>query len=228
VTASITSRIGKAGVALMLSMGALAATGRKASVAAVEGNLYITLASGERREITSSGRDYDPSLSLDGRYVVFARAVPGPPFDEPPQPRGPQRRSELWMVGADGKDPRRLFSGEVRGGNFRYVEFSAPRLSLDNRYVYFMIPLAAVCGGLVSLDLRTSQVRILTPAIGLTMLDKGAYRGYMVVVRRVDVPIDSEGQGGGTYPFWLYAPNGVPIREIGGDQAGERFIRENR
>lgn len=91
-----------------------------------------------------------------------------------------------------------------------------------------MIPLAAVCDGLVRLDRKTSQVKILTPAIQLTMLGKGTYKGFLVVQRRVDVVPDSEGQGGATYPFWLYSPSGEPIRQIGDDQAGEKFIQENR
>ena len=85
------------------------------------------------------------------------------------------------IVGADGIGPRPLFSGEVRNGDFRYVEFSVPHLSLDNRYVYFAIPLAAVCSGLVRLDRRTSEVRILTPAKAFTVIESGKYRGYLVV-----------------------------------------------
>lgn len=219
--------IGSKGIVLMLSIGALAAAERGASVAAVGGNVYLTRPNGERIEMTSGGHDYDPSLSLDGRYVVFARAVPGPPFRE--GPRGQQDRSELWIVGADGIGPRPLFSGEVRNGDFRYVEFSVPHLSLDNRYVYFAIPLAAVCSGLVRLDRRTSEVRILTPAKAFTVIESGKYRGYLVVMRRVDVFPYALGQGGAALPIWLYSPDGEPVRKIGDDdQAGDRFIRQNR
>ncbi len=218
----------KLGVFLMSAVSALAAVAHGTSVATAEGNVYITRPDGLRTRITSSGKDYDPSLSLDEKYVVFARGVGGPLFREGPQPRGPKERSELWVVGSDGSNARPLFSGEVKYGNFRYVHFSAPHLSSDDRYVFFFVPLAATCDGLVRLDLRTTQVKVLTPAIGLTMLGGSSYRGYLLVQRRVEVPVSGEGQGGAIYPFWLYSPDGQPIREIGNDEAAKAFIQQIR
>jgi len=215
--------IGTAGIALILSVGALAAAGHEVSVAAIEGNVFITLAGGGRRQITFGGKDYDPSLSLDERSVVFARAVQGPAVSTDAQPRGPQDRSELWIVRVDGSDPQRLFSGEVREKDRRYVHFSVPHLSLNNRYVYFLIPYAVVIDALVRLDRTTSRVRILTPAEQFTLLDRGAYKGFLLVQKR------AHEEQGLVYPFWLFSPNGEPIRKVADGEAGAvAFVQQNR
>jgi len=208
----------------MLALAAVTAVAHEVSVVSLDGNVYITRPDGERRQITSTGKDYDPSLSPDGKYVVFARALEGPALPLNSQPR-PQTvpRSELWIVGVGDGSPQRLFSGEVKAKEFRYVNFFKPELSPDNRWVYFLIPYAAVSDALVRLDRKTLQTKILMPAEQFSVLEEGRYKGFLVVQKRVQ---EDEGVA---MPFWLVSPDGEPIRKIADTEAGaQRFIEGQR
>ncbi len=208
----------------MLALAAVTAVAYEVSVLSLEGNAYITRPDGERRQITSTGKDYDPSLSPDGKYIVFARAVEGPALPLASQPR-PQTvpRSELWIAAVDGGSTQRLFSGEVKEKEFRYVNFFKPQLSPDNRWVYFLIPYAAVSDAVVRLDRKTLQTKILTPAEQFSVLKEGRYKGFLVVQKRVQ---EDEGV---SLPFWLVSPDGEPIRKIATTEAGaKRFIEQQR
>ena len=47
------------------------------TVEAKDGNIILHLATGEAKTITTSGKDATPVLSPDGKWIVFARSVPG-------------------------------------------------------------------------------------------------------------------------------------------------------
>jgi Tol biopolymer transport system component len=195
------------------------------SVKASGGNVYVIHPNGERKQVTSGGRDYDPSLSRDGKYIVFARETDGPPLPLAAQPR-PQKvpRSELWRIDVDGANPELLFAGEIKEGNFRYANFSKPQMSPDDHSVYFLIPYAAVTDAVVRLDLKTSQARLLMPCEQFSIIQEGRYGGFLVIQKRV------QEREGIAVSFWLVSPDGEPIRKIADTEAGvKRFIElQNR
>jgi dipeptidyl aminopeptidase/acylaminoacyl peptidase len=71
--------------------------------------------SGEVVVTSGPGRDYDPSVSADGTRVAFTRSGGD---------------SDVWVVGADGSDPRQLT-------NTPAFHESDPAISPDGRRVYF-------------------------------------------------------------------------------------------
>jgi hypothetical protein len=117
-------------IGLVVSLGPLLAAESGPSVDLINGNVFVTIGDGKPRQLTSSGKDYDPSLSPDGKLVVFARAL-GESMDcFEGQPKGLYQHSEVWMVGVDGKGLRRLFAGEIDEGEFRQaacLHFTPPR-----------------------------------------------------------------------------------------------------
>ncbi|MEO8027349.1 MAG: S9 family peptidase, partial [Bryobacteraceae bacterium] len=58
----------------------------------------------------------DPQITKDGTKVIYVLSWPDKMID--------QTHSNLWIVGADGKDPRPLTTGAFRD--------SSPKLSPDN------------------------------------------------------------------------------------------------
>jgi hypothetical protein len=47
------------------------------SVLVRDGNLYVRDGSAQERQLTSTGRDSNPVLAPDGKWVVFVRALAG-------------------------------------------------------------------------------------------------------------------------------------------------------
>ena len=79
----------------------------------------VSLETGERRRIVdqpSGSEDLSPSLSPDGRYLAFVRAM--------------DNRRDVWVTGADGSAPRRLVESNV---NIHSIDWAA-----DSRSVYFV------------------------------------------------------------------------------------------
>src|SRR5205807_5013464 len=74
------------------------------SVSVKEGNIQFTNKTGQTTTLTSSSHDSDPSLSPDGKTIVFARATP-----ERNVPTGSgDDTSEIWLLGVDGKNARKI------------------------------------------------------------------------------------------------------------------------
>jgi Tol biopolymer transport system component len=88
-----------------------------ASMAGGGWDIWVMNADGSgQRQLTAGARsNYGPSVSPDGRYVVFVSNRAGGPFN-------------IWRMDADGSNPLRLTSG--RGENF-------PHVTPDGRWVIY-------------------------------------------------------------------------------------------
>jgi Tol biopolymer transport system component len=81
-----------------------------------EGRIYRFAPSGRGQLLTQSGDAFDPRVSRDGRFIVYAiRKAPD--------------RSEIWMMNVDGGQPRRITTGEHYD--------ASPVLSLSGAAVIF-------------------------------------------------------------------------------------------
>ena len=57
---------------------------------------------GESKTLTTSGRDSEPVLSPDGKWIVFVRTIPSKKISTG---LGDADATELWQIRADGKEP---------------------------------------------------------------------------------------------------------------------------
>jgi Tol biopolymer transport system component len=102
----------------------------------------LDVASGRVRRLTRGARAYDPDVSPDGSALVFARKQGD--------------RSELWLVGLDGRDARPL-TRSARG-----VEWSGPRFSPGGERIVAARLLPGGWLDIVLLDPATGAVEQLT------------------------------------------------------------------
>jgi hypothetical protein len=64
-----------------------------------EGHLYRFAPSGSGQLLTHSGDAFDPHVSMDGQFIVFAV-------------RKAEDKSEIWIMNVDGSQPRRVTAGD--------------------------------------------------------------------------------------------------------------------
>ncbi len=102
----------------------------------------VTLESGKRRRLTRGARAYDPDVAPDGRTIVFARKLGD--------------RSELYLVGIDGRDVRTLTASAAG------VEWAGPRFSPTGASIVASRLLPGGWLDLVLVDPATGAVEQLT------------------------------------------------------------------
>src|SRR3954453_17518639 len=115
---------------------ALPAFGQTVSVK--DGNVQFTDKCGATISLTSSGRDSDPILAPDGKWVAFVRKVDGKKIATGSDQVEP---TELWQVRVDGKEPSLLVkcreSEKIESliGGFENLQFSS-----NGKLLYFVTP----------------------------------------------------------------------------------------
>jgi hypothetical protein len=165
--------------------------------------------------------DYDPSLSTDGKTVIFVRRTLMPAgFEEPANPN--PVNTQIWMANIDGTGKAKMvFAGPIilKGGS-EYATFSKPRIAPDKRHAYFLIDLAVVETGLVRLDLASSQAEFVTAALDYYLIVRGRYVNDLVVQKRKLVEF------GVTTFFWLFTPEGKELGFVGESaEEAQEFLR---
>jgi hypothetical protein len=117
--------------ALLLSAAVFAQPLLPQTVSAVDGNIVSVDESGRANQITSTHLDSEPSLSFDGRQVVFVRGTPNRTVDTG---LGDIEETELWIARLDHQGVmRRAFLGHAGdftpGPNMVMAGFSKPQFS---------------------------------------------------------------------------------------------------
>ena len=186
------------------------------SVGESHGSIYLTEPGGPRRQITSSGGDFDPSLSPDGKTVVFARRIPGqacpPESDCLPA-------TTLWAVNLSEAplDPRPVFTGPVRGATGEpteptFTHLFLPQLSPDARYLYFLVNYATTSNAIYRFDLKSKKVDFISPAGSYRIVPSGRCQGYLIAsIRKSTLSLRI------FHWYWLLTPEGKEVGLIGPD-----------
>jgi len=192
------------------------------SVACVAGNVVYYSRGGMTRQLTSSGSDYDPSLSIDGRHVVFVREI-----RRHPDASGLGElieESHLYVVDIDLKQPPRAILARAATQSSRsFGWFTEPQFSPTNNSVYFLVPnWAAVTGGLFRLNLASGNTSFVSAAQKFWVVPFGVYSGKIIVWQN---PMFV---GGGRYDvFNMLEPSGELNGVVGfTEEAVKRFLQE--
>jgi Tol biopolymer transport system component len=108
-----------------------------------EGHIYRFAPSGRGKLLTQSGDAFDPHVSRDGRFIVFAL-------------RKAADKSEIWMMNIDGSQPRRLTAGDyydaspvLRAAGASVVFARATRLSSTGKVTNWDLYEAHIASGLL-------------------------------------------------------------------------------
>lgn len=197
-------------IALSLFCAALTTTAYAQSVSVKDGNIQFTDKSGKTTAITSGGRDSDPLLAPDGKWVAFVRKVDGKKIASGADETEP---TELWQVRVDGKEPSLLVKCrdsekmESAIGGFENLQFST-----NGKLLYFVTPAWATSGAVHVVDTTNRKEHYLFPGNNLKVVTTGEYKDCLLVQQhRYFV-------GSGSYDwFWLLRPDGKEVGPVGED-----------
>ncbi|HEV2804555.1 MAG TPA: hypothetical protein VGW57_06435 [Chthoniobacterales bacterium] len=180
------------------------------TVSVKDGNIHFTDKSGKTTALTSTGRDSDPVLAPDGKWVAFVRKIDGKKIATGSDEVDP---TELWQVRVDGKEPSLLARCRDAGkpesliGGFNNLQFSA-----NGKLLYFSSPAWATSGAVHVVDTTNRKERYLFPGNEIKVVTAGEYKDCLLVQQhRYFI-------GGGTYDwFWLLRPDGKEVGPVGED-----------
>src|SRR3954466_5977835 len=147
---------------LLLAMGLAVSVPTFAQTVSVkDGNIQFADKSGKSLAITSSGRDSEPVLAPDGKWVAFVRKIDGKKIATGSDEVDP---TELWQVRVDGKEPSLLLrcrdaeKPESIIGGFNNLQFST-----NGKLLYFVSPAWATSGAVHVIDTTNRKERYLFP-----------------------------------------------------------------
>jgi dipeptidyl aminopeptidase/acylaminoacyl peptidase len=207
-------------VALPGLLGSPAAFGAS-SVAVKDGNIVL-LQDGRERQLTKSGKDADPALSPDGKWVAFTRV--GNPASTGSQGdcKSGAQADELRRIRVDGTGEELLVRGrEGRNDPKQSIcDFSSKQFTSDGRYIYFLSPAWATSAALHRYDTST---KALTFVIDANDCKKAESRDNIVVNQHRYFVV------AGSYDwYWLFDGAGKkekgPVGEFDSTQAARDAI----
>ena len=198
-------RLRLAAICLLVSVPAFGQT-----VSVKDGNVQFTDKSGKTTALTSGGRDSDPVLAPDGKWVAFVRKVEGKKIATGSDEVDPR---QLWQVRVDGKEPTML----LRCGESDHVEsaiagFDNLQFSTNGKLLYFVTPAWATSGAVHVIDTTNRKERYVIAGNNLKVVKAGEYKDCLLVQQhRYFI-------GGGSYDwFWLFQPDGKEVGPVGED-----------
>lgn len=187
------------------------------SVSGSAGNIVYRSLGGVEHRITGGGLDSMPTLSVDGRWIVFVRRTPR---DTVNTSLGWEERTELWVVRTDGSSARRLLRGhDGTAPETTLARFDSPLFSLDGRTVYFGSRGWVTSDALHSVDFATGSERFICGANGFELLKLGRYRGDLMVGQH------RYGTNGSYDGTWIVSPRGQVLRQVTVDGAPDAEAR---
>ena len=189
---------------------AVSSSGFAQIVSVKDGNIQFTDKSGKSIALTSSGRDSDPLLAPDGKWVAFVRKVEGKKISSGADETEP---TELWQVRIDGKEPSLL----VRCRESEKMEsliagFENLQFSTNGKLLYFVTPAWATSGAVHVVDTTNRKEHFLLAGNNIKVVASGEYKDCLLVQQhRYFV-------GSGSYDwYWLFKADGKEVGPVGED-----------
>ena len=178
------------------------------TVSVKDGNIQFTDEGGQTIALTSSGRDSNPVLAPDGKWIVFVRKVDGKKIATGSDEVDP---TELWQIRTDGKEAILLVKcRESEKPESVIAGFESLQFSTNGKLVYFVTPAWATSGGVHVVDTTNRKERYLFPGNNVKVVPSGEYKDCLLVQQhRYFI-------GGGSYDwYWLMRPDGKEVGPVG-------------
>jgi WD40 repeat protein len=199
----------------MLLASALSAGGQERAPiwkrgAAVEknGNIWFTEADGNRLQLTDSGIDGSPVVSLDGQKIAFVRKTQGQLVDAG---FGGVEANEIWIMDVKQGQSRMLVRGAKDfAGKGPLALLHDPHFSPEGDRLYFSGN-QGTTGAVYAADLRTGAPKFISPGNSIVdVIPMGTFRAYLIVLKHKYLP-----EGGSYDWFWLVKPDGTEVAPLG-------------
>ncbi len=204
---------------VLLSVATCSLGSEAQTVFARGGNLFVLGKPGHAKRLMASGRDSDPSMSPDGKRVVFVRGTPGRTIETG---AGSVEAKEIWVADSKGGRPVRIVRGEGSQDPRKVLAgFRAPQFSPDGRLIYFLSHAYATSDAVHRVDVNTRKVSFVCDGNTLEVVRKGEHRGHLIVLRHRYTAQGSSDE------YWLMDPHGKEVRRIGGEKEQERFKKKH-
>jgi hypothetical protein len=176
----------------------------KISVFESKNNIFMRT-NGETIQLTSSHRDFDPSITSDGLRVVFARSTdialyPGGVANTP--------TSDIAVINLESKKASVLFSGAIAVDHIRLHEYATPEIDIAHNELYLEVGDRA----LFAVNLTDGHTRFVADAKKFCLMTTGPNVGKLIVCQR-RWSVDSF-----IYEFWVYNRRGVRLRPSSMDE----------
>lgn len=193
---------------------------RAESVLVHSGNVFLKSNNGKELQLTRTGHDSQPTLSENGKWVVFVREIPGK-LDKRTPTVTEIFANELWLVSTDGKTANRLVEyGRLSSKSGAISAIGQPQFFPDNRRIAFTAAWSVVEGSVHIFDLKTKKIQFISAGNSVEVVPMGQYKNHLIVQRhKYFLP-------GGSYDwYWLLNTTGAEIGAIG-DEENLKMFRE--
>lgn len=191
------------------------------------GNIVYVDSKGVAVGLTDSGRDFEPVLHPNGKWVYFVRSFEGELKGEvyyPKNGNGPEDgilKMELWRIDIDGNNAKMLYQNKTAAidhpSGYAYASLDNIQISPNGDRIYFETAHWVTSNALNVMDPDGSNVKMLgagneTKIIASTMDSEKDYSGYIVTNQHRYYVF------GPSYDWWwLYDPDWNEVGSLGPD-----------
>jgi len=179
------------------------------SVQVIGGNVFYKSSGGQiATRLTTTGNDREATLSPDGQKVAFLRKT----SDSIGSASGLQLALDVWIVGVDGNDVRRLLQArEDKDPERTLAGLTNLQFSADGRTLYFVGAGWATSWGVHAVDVATGRDWFVAAGDSVEVIRSGGYVGDLVIRQGRHRP-----NGGGMYDLILVVdPHGRDVAVVG-------------
>jgi hypothetical protein len=192
-------------------------TAASRAVREVAGNILLVESDGSSKQLTTTGQDSMPSISLDGKKIVFVRSPDG------------QSRDDVWVVDLNKPVDQQISNitpPELIAKHY-IAAILDPQFSPDAATIYFYTE-PGNFGLVISVDLASKRSKVLAHGVvpilqgrAFDVIQRGEYAGDLIVYK------DSEKlTAGRLFLYWLVSPEGANIAIVADNENDLGLFRE--